>query len=208
MKNEFIRLNIALKPPKFVSDKAIEMSKELGCKFSSYFILDGVEYHPHITVYSPEYPQKNLEKILQVVKNIAENTNKIKLHGDQFETIQGFIGIRFDLTDEIKIFHEKVVATLNPLREDHIRQKYEATDYRMKLSPEKIANIRKYGYPSAMNLYNPHLTIIRLTDEQIADEISKKIKWDIPEFEVSALEVYKMGEHGTCIELVKEFKLI
>lgn len=208
MKNDFIRLNIALKPPKFVAEKAIGLSRKLGRKFKYHFVLDDTKYHPHITVYSPEYPVENLEKILEAVRIIAEETKKMKVRGDGFEAKQGFVGVRFDLTDEIREFHKKVVAALNPLRENHLREKYEAADYKMKLSPEKIENIRKYGYPSAMSLYNPHLTIIRLTDEKKAEEISENMKWDIPEFEVRELGVYKMGDHGICKELVQTFELI
>ena len=60
---------------------------------------------------------------------------------------------------------------------------------------------------NSMNLYFPHLTIIRLKDEPLAKTISEGIIWDIPEFTVEKIAIYKMGEHGTCRELVKEFSL-
>jgi len=208
MTKEFIRLNIALKPPEFFAEKAIELSRELGRQFDSHFILDGAEYFPHITVYSPEFPADNLENILAAVKNIAIKTNKLTLRGDQFEAEQGFAGVKFELTDKIKKLHENIVALLNPLREDHIREKYEAPDYKMKFSPEKIDNIKKYGSASVMELYNPHLTIIRLINEEQANKVAKNLKWEIPEFEASELGIYKMGDHGTCKELVEKFELI
>jgi 2'-5' RNA ligase len=207
MENKFIRLNIAFKPPEIIATKAIALSKKLSRESEPHFVLDGVSVYPHITVYAPEFPEKNLDKILAAARNIAETTKKIKMSGDQFKANQGFVGIKFALTDEIKKFHEKVVALLNPLREDHNRVKCEAADYKMKLSPKKMENNKKYGYPDALELYNPHLTIIRLADEKQAQAICKNIKWDIPEFEIDELGVYKMGKHGTCRELAGKFEL-
>lgn len=208
MQNEFIRLNIALKPPKPVAEKVIALSGELGKRFEARFVLDGIGYLPHITVYSPEYPASNLERVLDIVRDIAAGTNKIKLRSDGFEAKQGFVGVKFDLTDEIRKFHEKVVARLNPIREDHVRAKYGAEDYKMKMSPEKLANIEKYGYPNAMALYSPHLTVIRLADEKQAEDVCRELQWDIPKFEAGELGIYKMGDHGTCKELVKAFELV
>lgn len=77
----------------------------------------------------------------------------------------------------------------------------------MDFTPEQKENIKKYGYPDAMSLYFPHLTIIRLKDELLAKKISKDINWNISEFIVNKLAIYEMGEHGTCRKLVKEFLL-
>ncbi|MDO8579371.1 MAG: DUF1045 domain-containing protein, partial [bacterium] len=101
--------------------------------------------------------------------------------------------------------HEKIVSVLNPLREGRIRDKYK--EYHMEFNSEELENIEKYGYPGAMDLYNPHLTITRLKDENKAKEILSTIEWDISGFTVNKIGVYKMGEHGTCRELIKEFNL-
>lgn len=53
----------------------------------------------------------------------------------------------------------------------------------------------------------PHLTIIRLKDFDEADRVVKEIEWEISSFKSDTVAIYKMGEHGTYIELVKEFKL-
>ncbi len=58
-----------------------------------------------------------------------------------------------------------------------------------------------------MNLYNPHLTISRLKDKKMANRIGKTLKLDIADFSVDTVSIYRMGKHGTCVELVKDFKL-
>ena len=208
MKEEkYLRLNIALKPPQNVANKIIELSKQLGKDYNSVFILDGKNFYPHITVYSPEYPEDNINKVLEGVGEISKKFSEVALNYKEMKAGQGFIGVSFELTPEIKKLHESVVEKFNLLRDGHIRKKYEASDYKMRMSEEKKQNIAKYGYPSSMSLYSPHLTIIRLEDEQEAERVVRDLEWNTKQFVVDTIAVYKMGENGTCIEPVKEVSL-
>ncbi len=207
MIDKFIRLNTIFKPPENVAKKAIGFSHEIGKNNEAFFVFDGIQFHPHITIYSPEYPEKNLDKVLEKVEEIASNTEKVNLISKGISSGQGSIIVKFDYTPELKKIHEEVVLKLNSLREGHIREKYTADDYKMRFTPEQQESIKKYGYPDSMSLYFPHLTIIRLKDELLAKTISEEIRWDIPEFTADKIAIYKMGEHGTCWELVKEFSL-
>ncbi len=206
--NKFVRLNTAFKLPENIAEKAIGLSREISKNNEAFFVLDGIQFHPHITIYSPEYPEKNLDKVLEKVAEIASNTEKVNLTLKGISSGQGFISVKFDYTQEIKKIHEGIILELNSLREGHIREKYTTDDYKMNFTQEQQENIKKYGYPDSMGLYFPHLTIIRLKDEPSAKTISEEIKWDIPEFTVEKVAIYKMGEHGTCRELAKELSLI
>jgi hypothetical protein len=75
--NGFLRVNTAFKPPKEVVKRAIGLSRKISKNNKAVFVLDGLQYHPHITIYSPEYPAANLNKVLKVVQNVAESTAKI-----------------------------------------------------------------------------------------------------------------------------------
>ena len=205
--NKFVRLNTALKLPENIAEKAIGLSREISKNNEAFFILNGIQFHPHITIYSPEYPEKNLDKVLEKVAGITSSTEKVNLTLKGISSGQGFISIKFDYTQEIKKIHEGIVLELNSLREGHIRKKYASDDYKMNFNQGQQENIKKYGYPDSMGLYFPHLTIIRLKDEPLAKTISKEIRWDIPEFTVEKIAIYEMGEHGTCRELVKKFDL-
>jgi len=55
---KFIRLNTVLKLPDKVAEKAVALSHEIVKNSKAVFVLDGIQFHPHITVYSPEYPEK------------------------------------------------------------------------------------------------------------------------------------------------------
>ena len=205
--NKFVRLNITFKLPENIAEKAIGLSREISKNNEAFFVLDNVQFHPHITIYSPEYPEKNLGKALEKVAEIASNTEKVNLTLKGIISGQGFIGVKFNYTQEIKKIHERIVLELNSLREGYIREKYTVDDYKMNFTQEQQENIKKYGYPDSMGLYLPHLTIIRLKDEQLAKAVLEEIRWDILEFTIEKVAIYEMGEHGTCRELVKKFNL-
>ena len=202
---DFIRLNTAFIPPKEISEKAIELSKAISSSAEAYFVLDGINFYPHITIYPPEYPEGSITEVLEAVEKTSGSLNSLKFKFKNIDSGQGYLGVAFEHSEEIQQTHEKIVSALNPLREGRVRDKY--VEYYMEFNSGQLQNIEKYGYPGAMDLYNPHLTITRLKDENKAKEILSTIKWDIPEFTINKIGVYKMGEHGTCRELVKEFNL-
>lgn len=207
MDNQYIRLNTVLKPPEYIAEKIIELSQSIGKKQPAEFILDGRNFFPHLTLYSPEYPLRQINEVIKKVESLTKQLNPVEMKFEGLKSNQGFIVLDFVLTPALKKMHETIVEALNPLRQGHHREKFDAPDYQMKMSVEQRDNIIKYGYPDAMNLYQPHLSVIRLKDEKVAKEIGKKIAWPAKEFIIDTLGVYKMGKHGTCIELVAEFKL-
>src|SRR3989344_55194 len=199
----FVRLNTAFIPPKEVGEKAVELSKAISEAAEVYFVLDGIQFYPHITIYPPEYPGEKVSEVLETVEQVSKSFSPIKFKYSRIGSLQGYVGISLENTLEIKAIHQQIVEALNTLRQGRIREKY--FGYQMEFTPAQLKNIKDYGYPDAISLYNPHLTITRLKDESNAKEILPTIKWDIPEFVIDKIGVYKSGEHGTCRELVREF---
>lgn len=203
---DYVRLNAILVIPEEIETAAIDLSKKLGDENEALFILGREQCQPHITVYSPEYPKSAQEEVVAVVKRVATPMEPIRLHVVGASSGQGYIGLQVSLTPEIKQLHENLVAQLNPLRGGRVRGTY-APDYHLKFSDEQIKNIEAYGYHNAMSLYHPHLTLIRLQNEQRAKEIAQTLEWPHQDVIVKAIAVYEMGEHGTCQKLVREFSL-
>ncbi|MBI4600199.1 2'-5' RNA ligase family protein [Candidatus Uhrbacteria bacterium] len=202
---EFIRLNVVFVVPENIVDTAIALSNKLGGRDDAYFTLGKNQCQPHITLYAPEYPESARNEVLKVVDGVTAHWSTIQCRIVGANSGQGYIGLEVEKTPEIQQLHEECVFRLNPLREGRLREKY-AQDYRMQFSDEKIKNIETYGYPNAMSLYHPHLTVIRLKDEQRAPDVAQTIQWTYA-FNVTALAVYEMGDHGTCQKLIKEFQL-
>ena len=206
--DKLVRLNIAFKPSKNVIEKVVSISREIGKNNGIFFVLDNIQFHPHITIYAPKYRKDDINKVLKDVKEIAKNTGNIEFQFQKASGGQGFIGVKFNYSPDIKKLHEKIVAKLNPLQKKDIKnENQESSDYHYNFSPEQKKNIKKYGYPDAMALYSPHLTITRLKNEFLTESILKNINWDIPVFTTNQIAVYEMGEHGSCKKLIKEFYL-
>jgi len=205
--NKFIRLNTVFQPPTEIVKMAMSLSHKVGKENEPFFILDNIKFYPHITIYSPEYPALNRNVVSEVVKSIASQFSKLPFKFKEVESHQGFIGINFQNTSQIKEIHEKIVESLNPLRKGHIRSRYKQDDCQTRHSIGQQKNIKLFGYPDILDLYQPHLTIIRLKDENVAKRITKEIKWKSKEFFVSKLGIYTMGEHGTCSKLVSKSSL-
>jgi len=204
---EYTRVNIAIRASTSIENHLIKLSKEIGLQESTYFTLDGVNFYPHATRYSPEYPTKNLGKIFEIVERIARDFPKFsaKFSGIRFH--RRFIGVELELSDEVKKLHELTVQRLNPPRDDYIREKYQRKEELERFSEEQRKNIQLYGHPDAMNLFRPHFTITRLVDERKAEELAQRLSWPIEEVVIDKLAAFKMGQHGTCKELIQEFLL-
>ncbi|MDD4358839.1 MAG: hypothetical protein PHY30_03425 [Candidatus Pacebacteria bacterium] len=189
------KLNIAIKPPLEIANLAIKISENLSKKFSTEFVLDGINCHPHITVYSANYSAQDvgfIKRTEEILENFNDNINFIYA-GVSLE--RGYLGVEFKLTIKIKQLHEVLTRELSLLREED-----DIFDYGIKLSKEEKYNVQKYGYPSAGILYHPHLTITRFTESVIKE----KLNWNIEKFEATKVGIYIMGKNGTCAELHKD----
>jgi len=208
-KKNFIRLNTVLRSPPGVGEAITALSREIAETYDEYFILDAEQFFPHVTIYAPEYPSAKQSNVLSSVEAIALKTSRLTLGYVGTTSKQGYVGLRMKLTDEMRDLHIELVEKLNPLRGEQLRAAYreDAADYQMRFSDDQKGNIKKYGFPEAMSLYNPHMTVIRLKDEAEAKEVAERLSWIIDSFEFTQLGVYAMGDHGTCIEELAAFDL-
>ena len=204
---DIVRLNVVLQPPPEVVRYAIKLSKELATRGEPYFVLDGATLHPHVTLYQGVYPTHNISSVPNAVRQVAGMFKPLMCTAEKIDCLWGFITVKFPLAPELKQLHEQLVQRLNPMREGHIFAKYLEPEYQTRFNPAQRESVRQYGYPGALHLFNPHLSLIRFKDETLAAEVSRNLKCELKPFTVSELAVYEMGEHGTCTKLVEKFKL-
>jgi 2'-5' RNA ligase len=206
MENEFVKINIAFRPPIEIAEKVAQLSLKISQKEGAFFVLDNLNFHPHMTIYFLEYPAYNSEKILEKLENLAKNFSSIKFVASGMKVSRGYIGMATEYSQALRNIHEAIVRETNPFRENHLREEYAIVDIE-EILQEKKRNIQQYGHPDVLDLYKPHITITRLRDEQAAERIAKNIEWPVEDFMVDTIGVFKTGENGTCIELIKEFTL-
>ena len=202
---KFIRLNVAFRIPDDIAKVVIDLSREIAEKEETYFVLDGVEYFPHISNYSVEFPEKNLDKVIRAVEDLSKEFSPVEFIFEKNKANGGWIAPYFTYTQQLKDIQAKFVEKLNFLRENRIKEKI-LTDERFSSKDEK-ENIERYGHPWVLELYDPHLTITKLKDAMTAEKIANEMKWTIASFTSDAIGIFVSGEHGTCRKLLKEFKL-
>ena len=119
---------------------------------------------------------------------------------------QGFISLEIKNSPDLQRLHESLVAALNPLREDIFRQEF-LDSYHMDFPINKIQQAKQYGYPDALDLFEPHLTLSRLQSPEVAKGIAADIELVEKAFTATRFGIYEMGEHGTCRRLIRDWPL-
>lgn len=200
---QLLKINIAILPNNDISKKAVEVAKELTKEVDSFFGVDDKNYFPHLTIYMLEIPIKNLDAVFEKVKQITNSISPIEGVFGDFNSNSGFMDVEVKKTTKLQKFHEQIIEEINPLRFGYKINNQK----KLKNKDLKKDNILKYGFPYAMELYRPHLTLGRLKNEKLAQEKIKNIRWPIEKFRIDTIGVFKSGDHGTCVKLLKKFKL-
>ncbi|MBD3363030.1 hypothetical protein GF362_04895 [Candidatus Dojkabacteria bacterium] len=202
------RLNINLIPSDSINKEVIKFARKISRNTSPLFILDNKFNFVHLTLYSPAFPKSNLKKILLEIEQLSSYFNDINSSFTSIDSHKGYIEIKVDLSPELFNVHKQIIKKINPLRNGYIRTKYSSmSPYFKEMNDEQIANIKRYGMPNIMNLYRPHITLIRLHDFRKAKELASELKWRLQRFKSNTLGVFDMGPDGTCTHLIKKFKL-
>lgn len=203
----FTRINIAVKPSQEVTAEAIKLSRKISKNAEAYFVLDELNFLPHITIYSPEYPNKNLKKILNAVGEVTFSLKPFTATFNFFDSHLGYIDMVLQKTKSWERLHELIVKKLNSYREDHIREKFKSPTELVNYTPIQQKHILKYGYPEIFTTFRPHLTIIQLKNSSPAKEIVRNLNFPVQSFQITKIAAYLMGNHGTCTKIVREYSL-
>ena len=209
MLHKFIRINTILIPQDDIQDQLVKLAKKITRGKKELFRIDNKNFFAHITLYSPEYPTCNLEKVTSKVKEISENKSKIVLEFDDFYTGWGFVGLGFKKNAWVDNLQKVILKELNPLREERIREKYDSEIIEGKYSKEEVNYIMKYGYNNVLNSFHPHLTLARFGSEDVAQGVKNNIKKNILPSKIAFpyLAISEMRPNGTCTKVLKKFKL-
>jgi len=205
---EYSRINTVLVIPANVAKKAIEESQKIAKKYETFFTLDGKNFFPHITLYSPEFPLKNFRQILKIIKQITISHKQFEIKFGGLRINQGFIGINVLRSPILDSLHKEIVLGLNSLREGHIRNDLlvrTQEDLQLEFSDEQKQCIKNYGVPGALELFHPHLTLTRLINNDEVEKAAGLIDWSVKQFTTRSIAACKMGKHGTCVELIEKF---
>jgi len=206
---KYKRLNIILIVDNKSRKKALNLASSIGMGKKEVFHIDDKNYFTHITIYSPEFPEKNTPKVIKAIEEISEGMDKFDLLVVGLNAEDGFVIINFEKTDRVAKTHETVVNALNQFRNGKIREKYLNEIKEGKYSKEQVEMIQKYGYPNVLKLYRPHLTLGRLTSQEVAERVVGNLNSsnDLKTMKIIGIGISEMSPNGTCTNIIKEFDL-
>lgn len=200
--NATIECNVVILPSEPLAAKAMSVSTELS-KQGALFTLETGKFYPHASVYMLKLKIEDLEAVKAQLAKIASDTPALNLKATKYNQSRGYLDVEYQKPEQLDTLQQHVVAALNPLRsgmrDNDIARLPDATGL-------ALENFQNYGWNSIGELYRPHLTLTRFTDEQT-------VPANLPELsELSgtfmALGLFEMGSNGTCVRELASWQLV
>ena len=211
-----IELNIALIPNEITASKLIETSGLVAEKYSTIVQLEQpfkLSLAPHLTLYQLALDITQLEAAGRTLFEIASHTEAFTLAATRYAYNAGEASFELqrETTESLIHLQTEVLDALNPLRGDRLpmRDPSGATIANLLHADEPLgANIRDYGYAEVGPLFRPHDTLswIKLDSTTDVDMSSLPDPQSLPG-EYNAIGIFALGPHGTCPQLLAEYKL-
>lgn len=176
MKKIFI--SITLLPDKEMNSLVLTLNKELGEKFRLHEVDSNESEFAHISLYNATFPEHNCDVVQNSLREIFENIQSIELVPERINIKSRFVSVVFEKTLTLADLQDKILETLNPLREGLLQSKYtEKSEY---YSQEELLNAHTYGYPFCKDQFSPHMTIAELENAVDGMQAIKEITWEKP----------------------------
>lgn len=203
---ESASLNIVYLPDEQTRNKAIELSQKVASKLSTEFIL-GQGAIPHITIYQAEFPNKNITKVKEAIKEFASQTAPFGIEMGPFwiNAVRNFVWWNCIKTNQLSKIHWGLMKKINPLREGLVPDSLKA----YKVTEQDKMEIENYGALFMGKRYTPHLTVSGLknpSEEKEAFEVLGMEEHST--FIVDKISLGYLGRFGTVTGIIEEFPLV
>lgn len=194
--------DVVILPSNELAEKAIAASS-LFAPYGSLFTLEVGKYFPHASLYMLQLKPTDIDQVQELLSGIVREFRSLELKAERFYQAQCYVDVEYEKSGQLVQLQQKVVAALNPIR-DGMREKDKA---RMaEATGLALDNFEQYGYKYVGELFRPHITFTRLSEE-ITD-----FETVLPNFSsfngtFTKIGLFEMGDNGTCIRKIAEFDL-
>ena len=196
-----IAINIVLLPEEKMTNKIIEINKELLKFNENKIILGKIVNQPHISLCMGGVNEFELPQIIKCIDKISNNFTQFNFQGKlSIQTTSDFekiLWLKIEKKDKIQEIHEVVMKNIFRYLNYDIKN-YMLVDSES-VEEKTISWIKQYSnlYGNPL-LFNPHVTV----------GIGDTIKSDqIFNFSSSKIAIFKLGNYCTCNELIYETSL-
>jgi hypothetical protein len=202
-----MKLNVSLELPWELSERAIATSQQLqDC--DTYFVLERTQNFPHITLFAATFDASVKDDVCVVIRGICAAFRPVLCTVVAPEHHQGYLGYDLKMTEPLYSLHRELVGVLGPLAD---RKVCDGREYKMDLTEQQRANMERFGYPDALELYRPHFTLTRFKHPEEAEgfahfsTVTELVRL-FPAFIALYCGVFTSGEHGVCVKRLASFK--
>lgn len=197
-----IPCNIAILPEPSLAEKDIALSQQLE-SFGTRFTLKDGAYYPHASLYMVQIKLSDIDNVKAALASIAASTSPLQLTSQKYMQAEGYIDAEFVRTDAIAALQMSVVDATNPLRDgmrDRVRSYMPSTTGAVR------ENLEKYGYRSVGELFRPHTTFTRFTDDKVVNIAGLPDPNELGGT-FAKLGLFELGDNGTCARKISEWDL-
>ena len=125
-------------------------------------------YFPHVTLYAQGFDDE--KKLLNSFEELSFEKFSVSIKGiDVFKhkKSKDILHFKIETNTELKKIHNKIVNSLNKLRNDELPNIILNSDH--DLTIKEVRYTKEYGYPNIKNQYHPHITIGSFNDQKKLD---------------------------------------
>lgn len=198
-----IPCNVVILPSEELASKSFATSKLLE-QFEGFFTLDDDKFFAHSSLYMLQLKTEDLERVETILQSIADHTSAFNLKATKYGQAERYIDVEYEKSSELVKLQEEVLTALDPIR-DGMREK----DRARMLESNGVAreNLERYGYRGIGELFRPHISLTRFKDDAEINPL--EVLPGIAQFngDFNKLGLFEMGDNGTCIRKIAEFKL-
>lgn len=188
-----------------LTEELINLSHFIASKIPSKVELNRTDALPHLTIYTTNYPTKNLMKIKKKLSLVVKKFNQFTLQFSTKIVDMNTVFINAELNKTLQNLHSDVVDALNPLRDGLFDEKELAL---IGNNEARKKSLLMYGMWSAKKLYVPHISVARPFDQasckQALNLLPKKIHYMTP---IKHITLAERGHDGTCKKIIKIYSL-
>ena len=223
MEQELIaELNLALVPDTELGQRHIALSERMASQNPTVITLNGTEprlaFAPHLTIYQVAIRVKDLDRMCEALSRMATNVRAFVLAATEYGSNpdEGSFEVRYEAAPGLMRFQEEVLAIVDPLRGDLLREMDPAGRPLRELingSGVIADNIRRTGFdavgdPAKGGTFGPHVTInwFRLGAPVKMNAADLSPLSDLNgRFE--AFGIFLLGPYGTCTQRLATLEL-
>jgi 2'-5' RNA ligase len=196
-----IAADVVLLPDEAMTDKAIEINRQIIREDSAELVLSREDCLPHISLAMGGIEERQIDAIARVLERIAEETHVRQLTATGIHIPTNSKGketalLEIERTAALQGLHERVLEEMKPFFS------HDVTDgmfYDPHVTDTSVEWVRTYPQKAGYERFSPHITLGY-------GRAAPAFAFPIP-FQAAKLAICHLGNHCTCRKVVREWNV-